>query len=91
MRWPNQVKKKLYLRIIDPSGEVLALDQSEDYMFTYDGKEGLYSRTEEVMYDNEELDMCLYWDVTKELNEGKYIVEVYAEDYYMGATEFELK
>jgi len=84
-------KKKLYLRIIDPSGEVLALDQSEDYMFTYDGKEGLYSRTEEVMYDNEELDMCLYWDVTKELNEGKYIVEVYAEDYYMGATEFELK
>ena len=60
-------------------------------MFTYDGKEGLYSRTEEVMYDNEELDMCLYWDVTKELNEGKYIVEVYAEDYYMGATEFELK
>ena len=35
--------------------------------------------------------MCLYWDVTKELNEGKYIVEVYAEDYYMGATEFELK
>ena len=84
-------KKMVYLRIIDPSGEVLAMDQSQDYMFTYDGKEGLYSRKEEVMYDNAELDLCLYWDVTEELVEGKYIVEVYAEDYHMGTTEFELK
>ena len=84
-------KKWIYLRIISPNGEVLAMDQTEDYMFTYDGKEGLYSRKEEVMYDNEELDMCLYWDVTNELSEGKYLVEVYAEDYFMGTTEFELK
>ena len=84
-------KKTVYLRIIDPNGEVLALDQSESYMFTYDGKEGLYSRKEEVMYENDELDLCLYWDVTEELIEGKYIVEVYAEDYHMGTTEFLLK
>ncbi|MEZ4720942.1 MAG: hypothetical protein R2813_03590 [Flavobacteriales bacterium] len=84
-------KKQVYLRIIDPSGEVLAFGQTQDYMFEYEGKEGLYSRKEEVMYDNEELDMCLYWDVTSELAEGKYIVEVYAEDYLMGTTEFELK
>ncbi len=84
-------KKWLYLRIITPSGEVLALDQTETYMFTYDGKEGLYTRKEEVLYDNQEVDMCLYWDVTSELSEGKYIVEVYAEDYFMGSTEFTLK
>lgn len=84
-------KKQVFLRIIDPNGEVLSFGQTQDYMFTYDGKEGLYSRKEEVMYDNEELDMCLYWDVTSELMEGKYIVEVYAEDYLMGTTEFELK
>ena len=84
-------KKTVYLRIIDPNGGVLALDQSQDYMFTYDGKEGLYSRKEEVMYENDELDLCLYWDVTEELVEGKYIIEVYAEDYHMGTTEFLLK
>jgi len=44
-----------------------------------------------VLYDNQEVDMCLYWDVTSELSEGKYIVEVYAEDYFMGSTEFTLK
>ena len=84
-------KKWIYLRIISPNGEVLALDQTESFMFTYDGKEGLYSRKAEVMYDNGELDMCLYLDVTDELTEGKYIVEVYAEDYFMGTTQFELK
>lgn len=84
-------KKVVYLRIIDPSGEVLAFGQEQEYMFTYDGKEGLYSRKEEIIYENEEADMCLYWDVQKELLEGKYIVEVYAEDYLMGQTSFELR
>lgn len=84
-------KKDIYLRIIAPDGNVLAFDQTKDYMFTYDGKEGLYSRKEEVLYENEEVDMCLYWDVKDELKEGKYLVEIYAENYMMGTTSFELK
>lgn len=84
-------KKTIYLRIVGPDGEVLAFDQSKDYMFTYDGKEGLYSRKEEIIYENEEMDLCLYWDLQKEALEGKYLVELYAEDYIMGTTSFELK
>lgn len=84
-------KKDIYLRVVGPDGEVLSLDQSEKYMFTYEGKEGLYTRKEEILYENEELDMCLYWDVLKEPLPGKYIVEVYAEGYLMGTTNFELQ
>jgi hypothetical protein len=84
-------KKDIYLRIVDPNGEVLSFGQTEEYMFTYEDKEGLYSRKEEMMYENEELDMCLYWDVLKEPIEGTYIVEVYAEGYLIGTTDFELK
>ncbi len=84
-------KKDVYLRIIGPDGEVLAYDQTKEYMFTYDGKEGLYSRKSEITYENEEMDMCLYWDLEEEAVEGTYIVEVYAEDYMMGTTSFELK
>lgn len=84
-------KKDIYLRIVAPNGEVLSYDQSEKYMFSYEGKEGLYTRKEEILYENEELDMCLYWDVLKELMTGKYIVEVYAEGYLMGTTNFELQ
>jgi methionine-rich copper-binding protein CopC/cell division protein FtsL len=84
-------KKDVYLRIIGPDGEVLAYDQTKEYMFTYDGKEGLYSRKSEITYENEEMDMCLYWDLEEEAKEGTYIVEIYAEDYMMGTTSFELK
>ena len=84
-------KKYIYLRIVGPDGEVLAFDQDQQYMFTYDGKEGLYSRKKEIMYENEETDMCLYWDMQKEAIEGKYLVEIYAEDYLMGTTSFELE
>ncbi|MEQ9186913.1 MAG: hypothetical protein RLP15_04205 [Cryomorphaceae bacterium] len=84
-------KKDIYLRIIGPDGKVLAFDQDKEYMFTYEGKEGLYSRKEEIMYENEETDMCLYWDMNEEALEGKYLVEIYAEDYLMGSTSFELK
>lgn len=84
-------KVEVYLRIVGPDGEVLALDQSQDYMFVYDGKEGLYSRKEEIMYENEEMDLCYYWDVLKEAQPGKYLVEIYAQDYLMGNTSFELK
>jgi cell division protein FtsL len=84
-------KKDIYLRIIGPDGEVLAYEQDQTYMFTYDGKEGLYTRKEEIMYENEETDMCLYWDMLSEAQEGKYIIEIYAEDYLMGTTSFELK
>ena len=84
-------KKIIYLRIIGPDGGVLSFDQSKEYMFTYDGKEGLYSRKEEIVYEGEETDMCLYWDMVDEALEGKYIVEMYAEDYMMGTTTFQLK
>ncbi len=84
-------KKVIYLRIVGPDGEVLSFDQSKEYMFTYDGKEGLYSRKEEIVYEGEEMDLCLYWDMMEEALEGKYIVEMYAEDYLMGTTGFELK
>ncbi len=84
-------KVDVFLRIIGPDGEVLAFDQTQDYMFTYDGKEGLYSRKEEIVYENDEVDLCYYWDLLKEAKAGKYLVEVYAQDYLMGTTKFELK
>jgi len=77
-------KVDVFLRIIGPDGEVLAFDQTQDYMFTY-------SRKEEIVYENDEVDLCYYWDLLKEAKAGKYLIEVYAQDYLMGTTKFELK
>lgn len=84
-------KKEIFIRIITPNGEVLADAQDESKMFEYDGIKGLYTLKREIIYDNTELDLCYYWDVVGSLAAGKYIVEVYAENYSIGSTSFTLK
>jgi len=84
-------KKKVFLRIINPKGDVLSLSQDENNMFEYEGVKGLYSVEKEIIYDSEELDVCLYWDVTQSLKAGTYIVEAYADGASMGKSKFTLK
>ena len=84
-------KKNVYLRVIGPSGSVLTLKEDKANMFEFDGVRGLYSVKKEVMYENTDLDVCLYWVVEEELTAGKYIVYAYAEDHEIGVTEFTLK
>jgi len=84
-------KKNVYLRVIGPDGKVLTLKNNEDNMFEFDGVRGLYSVKKEVIYENEELDVCMYWVVQNELKPGKYIVYAYADNHEIGVTEFALK
>jgi hypothetical protein len=60
-------------------------------MFEFDGVRGLYSVKKEIIYENKELDVCLYWVVDEELSPGKYVVYAYAENHEIGVTEFTLK
>ncbi len=84
-------KKWVYARIIGPNGKVVVLEESEENMFEYDGVKALYTVKKEVDYKNEELDVCLYWDVKDQLGPGNYEAYIYAEDYELGKTSFELK
>ncbi|MGB0404241.1 MAG: hypothetical protein ACPGEG_09100 [Salibacteraceae bacterium] len=83
-------KKMVYMRVIDPTGKVLTLKDSQDNMFEFDGVRGLYSVKKEIIYENKDLDVCMYWLVTNELKPGKYIVYVYADGHEIGLTEFTL-
>ncbi|MCB0483407.1 MAG: hypothetical protein KDC37_02480 [Flavobacteriales bacterium] len=84
-------QKNTYIRIIAPSGKVLTDKEDRSNMFEFDGVRGLYSAKKEINYEGKSLDVCLYWDVTTELEVGKYIVYAYCENYEVGATEFVLK
>lgn len=92
----NEIAKKgnynVYLRIIAPSGKVL-LENNEEKFFDYNGIKGVYSLTREVKYENEELDLCVYYDVVEgsELEVGTYTIEAYADNYDIGSATFELK
>lgn len=77
-------KRTVHVRIIDPNGKVLAKENTEANMFEFEGVKGLYTIAYDLLYENEELDICLFWDVMDELAPGKYITEIYVGDYLAG-------
>lgn len=84
-------KKKIYIRIVTPSGSVLADGQDKEHLFDYDGVRGLYSVLRVVQYEKLELPLCFYWEVKDELEAGKYIVEAYHDGAKIGKSELTLK
>lgn len=84
-------KKKIYLRIISPNGKVLAEKTDASNMFEFEGTKGLFSVTKVFNYENKEIDICMYWDVTDALVPGEYIVEAYVDQLNIGKTVFTLK
>lgn len=86
--------KNIYIRISRPDKLILTRGKGDDYSFSYKGEILQYTMRETVNYQNQAIDLCTYWinRSTKEsLPEGMYVVTVYADDFEIGQTSFELK
>ncbi|MBX2982510.1 MAG: hypothetical protein WBB32_02035 [Flavobacteriales bacterium] len=82
--------KTLYMRVIGPDGAVLpASDQAN--RFFYDGIEGEFSVKRSVNYQNEPVEVCMFWTATGKLTGGEYKVDVYESGVSVGHTTFNLK
>ena len=82
--------KTLYMRVIGPDGSVLpASDQAN--RFFYDGVEGEFSVKRAVNYQNEPVEVCMFWTATGKLTGGEYKVDVYESGVSVGHTTFNLK
>ena len=76
--------------IRDSDGSVLpASDQAN--RFFYDGVEGEFSVKRDVNYQNEPVDVCMFWTATGKLTGGEYKVDVYESGVKVGHTTFNLK
>jgi hypothetical protein len=86
--------KDLYLRIVAPDGKILPAGESEAYKFTFNGTRGYYSDKITVDYDRTVKEHCLDWEKPSEeyeMQAGKYTLFLFAEDYQMASTSYELK
>jgi hypothetical protein len=86
--------KDIYIRIARPDKMILARGRGDDYSFSYKGEILQYTMRETVNYQNQAMDICTYWinrSAKENLPEGVYVVSVYAEDFEIGQTSFELK
>jgi len=84
-------QKNIYFRIISPEGIVLTDETSTGKTFDYEGVKGIYTMIRKVEYNNQTLDVCIYWDIPQQLSPGFYIVELYLEEVLIGKTSFDMK
>jgi len=86
--------EKFYIRIINPIGETLAVEDmgSGMIMDKKTGEEIRFTQMQELDYSNEEMQSCFVWAPTNgSFMKGEYTVEVYNKNYPAGKGTFKLK
>lgn len=86
--------EKFYVRIINPLGETLAVEDMGSGMLTdkKTGDEVRYTLMDELDYNNEEAQSCVLWAPTNtSFSKGEYKVEVYNKGYLAGTGKMTLK
>ncbi|MDK2977961.1 MAG: hypothetical protein PWP52_675 [Bacteroidales bacterium] len=82
-------ERTFYVRIAGPDDYILA--KSEEDLFEFQGQEIVYSAKRPVDYLNEKIDVTIYWDNNGALIPGNYDVYIFADDYEIGTTSFQIE
>ena len=77
------------MRIITPGGTVLY--ESNNNTFKAGDQALLYSDKKTVNYQNQQVDMCIFYKLTGEIEKGNYITQIYCEGVMIGTDNFVLK
>ena len=86
--------KTFYLRIADPSKNIISKGMGDEYAFMYQGELLQYTEKVQVNYDNREKDVRAYYikPSGREMLPGYYFVDVYDDNNNLvGQTSFNLR
>jgi len=79
------------IRIVDENGQVLFDVARGSGTFLFNGKEEFYTESQDVLFDNTKQKLSFLYDKGSEYASGTYKLEVYTDDYLMGAGQFTVK
>jgi len=67
--------------------------RTDENSFNYQGEFLQFTILEEMYYENQAVDLCLYYEVreTQELSTGTYNVDIFVSDYVIGSATFTLR
>jgi hypothetical protein len=83
-------KKFVYMQVIGPDGRVLS--SSSANVVAINGVNTLFTERKEIDYNNQSIDVCIYYDVTQaELGKGNYTVKLFCEGNQIGSDSFTLR
>jgi len=84
----------IYLRIAIPgSGRILTPGSGDAFSFYFEGEKLQYTAKKTVNYDNRAETVTIVWDLKDDDKavKGKYIVQLFTDNQFLGETSFELK
>jgi hypothetical protein len=82
--------KYIYLQVISPDGKVIS--SSSTNVVSINGINTIFTERKEIDYQNQSIDVCIYYDVTQEeLAKGNYIVKLFADGSEIGKDSFTLR
>lgn len=85
--------EKFFIRIINPSGETLAIDDLGSGIIkdSQTGEQVQFTQVAEYDYMNDETQLCFNWKPDTSFDSGNYEVEIYNKGYLAGKGNFSLK
>ncbi|MEM7548648.1 MAG: chromosome segregation protein SMC [Bacteroidota bacterium] len=83
--------KDIILRVVDQNDQVLFDVSSGSGTFQIDNKETFYTAKKEILFDNSGQQLEFEYDKGSEYAVGNYTVELYADDYIIGKSTFEVR
>ncbi len=83
--------KKIMIRVIDENNQVIFDVGKGSGSFVVNDKELFYTAIQEILFDNTRQKLSFVYDKGSEYAAGSYTVEIYAEDYLIGSTQFVVK
>ena len=82
-------RRFVFMRIARP--DEFVLNESENNLFNFEGKEIVFTEKREVDYQGKDIDLCIYWTNNQELPVGTYNVDIFTDNKQIGTTSFTLK
>lgn len=83
--------KQIYIRVLEPDGNVIFDVARGSGTFMYEGKEMYYTMKKDILFDNTGQQVSFLYDKGSDYVEGRHTVEIYADDYAIGKTNFEIR
>jgi Tfp pilus assembly protein PilO len=82
-------ERTVFLRIIRPDN--LVLTSSADNLFMVENEPLVYSASRNAIYENVDIDMCIFWTNDGSLISGNYTAEIYMDGALLGTAGFSLR
>lgn len=83
--------KKILIRIIDENGQVLFDVARGSGTFMYNDKEEFFTAAQEILFDNTKQKLSFIYEKGSDYPEGNYTVEIFADSYKIGSSQFSVK